>query len=184
VVELEIINAAKAGDQEAMVTVLRSIEKPVYRIAFYMLHNEQDALEAAQDVLLKVYTKLGTYEQQSKFSTWVQRITTNVCLDRIRKQRVTISIEENNMDFIGNQDVEQHVMSQFDSEEVRAAIDQLSPTHRMIIIYRYLQELNYGEIAEIMDLPINTVKSHLFRARKKLHSLLLHFQYEKGGVGG
>lgn len=182
--EAELIKAAQEGDREALVQLLREIETPLYRTAFYMLRNEQDALDATQDALIKVYNNLHTFEQKAKFLTWAQRIVTNVCIDKKRKRKESLSVDEH--EFLINQESSNDVEDSFNrkliAEDIHAAINQLPDKHRLVVVMRYLHDLSYNEIAEAVDLPLNTVKSYLFRARQQLQSILQDTQ--KGGVSG
>jgi len=182
VVEQGLIKAAQEGDRDALITLLREIEHHVYKTAYYILNNEQDALDAAQEALIRIYTKIGSYEEKAQFKTWVQRIVTNICIDKFRRNKPTVSIEEHEMVFEGHDDVEHSVMRAYTSNDVREAINQLPEHHRTVIVLRYIQDLSYNEIADCLDLPLNTVKSYLFRARQQLQSLLA--DYEKGGLIG
>ncbi|THF75021.1 RNA polymerase sigma factor [Cohnella fermenti] len=181
-VELDLIKAAQAGDRDALVELLRGIENQVYRTAYYLLNNEQDALDASQEALIKIYTKIHTYEEKAQFRTWVQRIVTNLCIDKFRRIRPSVSIDEHELIFESKDNVEDEVLSVYASEEIREAIGKLPEHHRSVIILRYLQDFSYNEIADSLDLPLNTVKSYLFRARQQLQTLLR--DYQKGGVRG
>jgi RNA polymerase sigma-70 factor (ECF subfamily) len=182
VVEQGLIRAAQQGDRDALITLLREIETHVYRTAYYILNNEQDALDAAQEALIRIYTKIGSYEEKAQFKTWVQRIVTNICIDKFRRNKPTVSIEEHELVFQGKESVEREVMSGYIAEDIREAIDQLPEHHRSVVVLRYLQDFSYNEIADCMNLPLNTVKSYLFRARQQLQHLLQ--DYQKGGVSG
>lgn len=178
----ELIKAAQAGDRDALVTLLREIEPHVYRTAYYMLGNEQDALDVAQEALIRIYTKIQTYEEKALFKTWVQRIVTNICIDKFRKKRPSVSIEEHEMVFTSAHDVEDEVLSTFVAKDIQEAIDKLPAHHRSVVVLRYLHDFSYNEIADSLGLPLNTVKSYLFRARHQLQQLLQ--DYQKGGVRG
>lgn len=180
--EAELIRTAKEGDRDALIQLLREVETPLYRTAFYMLGNEQDALDATQDALIKIYKSFNSFEQKAKFLTWAQRIVTNVCIDNYRKRQDSISIDENEfvLNDYGTNNVEEEFERTLMANELRQAIVKLPEHHRMVVIMRYIQELSYKEIAEAVDLPLNTVKSYLFRARQQLQSLLQDVQ--KGGV--
>jgi RNA polymerase sigma-70 factor (ECF subfamily) len=180
VVDAELIRSAQNGDREALVQLLESIEHSVYRTAFYILGNEHDALDASQEALIRIYTKINTYQEKAKFSTWVQRIVTNVCIDKFRKKKETVSIDQHELTLYDFQNVEQEVERADVAEEVREAIKRLPEHQRTVVTLRYLQDLSYGEIAEVMNMPLNTVKSYLYRARQQLQELL--HEYQKGGV--
>lgn len=181
-VEPALIKAAQAGDRDALVSLLREVEHKVYRTAYYLLNHEQDALDAAQDALIRIYTKIGTYEEKAQFQTWVQRIVTNICIDKFRRKKATVSIDEHELVFHSSEDVEGEVMLTYAAEEIREAIGKLPDHHRTVVVLRYMQDFSYNEIAESLGLPLNTVKSYLFRARQQLQ-VLLH-DYQKGGVRG
>ncbi|OUM97252.1 MAG: RNA polymerase subunit sigma [Paenibacillaceae bacterium ZCTH02-B3] len=181
-VEPDLVKAAQSGDREALVRLLREIEHQVYRTAYYLLNDEQDALDASQEALIRIYTNIGSYEEKAKFGTWVQRIVTNICIDRFRRRRPSVSIEEHELVFRARDDVESEVMGSFTMREIREAIGKLPDHHRTVVVLRYLQDFSYGEIAESLNLPLNTVKSYLFRARQQLQVLLQDCQ--KGGVRG
>lgn len=172
--EAELIRAAQAGDRQALIQLLKEVETPLYRTAFYMLKNEQDALDATQEALIKIYKNIHTFELKAKFLTWSQRIVTNVCIDKCRQYKESISVEEH--EYVLNQFSSNHVEEEIEknilASDLRKAINQLADKYRAVIIMRYIQDLSYKEIAEVLDLPLNTVKSYLFRARRQLQEIL------------
>lgn len=178
----ETLKAAQAGDRDALITLLREIEPHVYKTAYYLLNNEQDAMDASQEALIRIYQKIGTYEERALFKTWVQRIVTNICIDKFRRTKPSVSIEEHEMVFASGQFVEDEVMAVFAQKDIIEAIDKLPVQHRTVIVLRYLHDFSYAEIADSLQLPINTVKSYLFRARQQLQQYLQ--DYQKGGVRG
>lgn len=181
-VEQELIRAAQSGDRDALITLLREIEQQVYKTAYYILNDEQDAHDAAQEALIRVYTKIDSYEEKAQFKTWVQRIVTNICIDKFRRTKPTVSIDEHEMVFRGKDNVEREVMTGYLAKDIEDAINRLPEHHRSVVVLRYLQDFSYNEIAESMNLPLNTVKSYLFRARQQLQILLQ--DYQKGGITG
>src|SRR5690625_2948364 len=172
VVDAELIKTAQSGDRDALIQLLREIEAHVYRTAFYIVGNEQDAMDAAQEALIRVYTKINSYEEKALFKTWVQRIVTNICIDKFRRKKPTVSIDEHNMIFTNDDNVEEAIMLTDISKDIREAIDKLPERHRAVIILRYMEDFSYKEIADSLDLPLNTVKSYLYRARQQLQTLL------------
>jgi RNA polymerase sigma factor (sigma-70 family) len=179
-VEQDLIRAAQSGDRDALISLLREIETHIYRTAYYILNNEQDAMDAAQEALIRIYTKIDSYEEKAQFKTWVQRIVTNICIDKFRRTKASVSIEEHNMVFSTDNNVEEEVLSSYAAKDIREAINQLPEHHRTVVVLRYLQDFSYTEIADSLGLPLNTVKSYLFRARRQLQTLLK--EYQKGGV--
>jgi RNA polymerase sigma-70 factor (ECF subfamily) len=182
VIAPELIRAAQSGERDALITLLREIESHVYRTAYYMLNNEQDALDVSQEALIRIYTKINSYEEKAQFKTWVQRIVTNICIDKFRKTKPTVSVDEHEMIFSSEINVEHEVISTYVAQDIQEAIEKLPEHHRTVVILRYVEDFSYNEIAESLNLPINTVKSYLFRARKQLQNLLQ--EYQKGGVQG
>ncbi|MED2007659.1 sigma-70 family RNA polymerase sigma factor [Brevibacillus borstelensis] len=179
--EAELIRKAQSGDHEALVELLRTIETSVYRSAFYILGNEQDALDAVQEALIRIYRKIDTYQEKAKFSTWVQRVVSNVCMDKFRAKKETVSIDEHELIIPDRNNVEDEILLNSLSQDIKAAIGKLPKQYRMVVVLRYLEDFSYQEIAEALELPLNTVKSYLFRARQQLQELL--HDYEKGGIG-
>jgi RNA polymerase sigma factor (sigma-70 family) len=179
--EAELIRKAQSGDHEALVQLLRSIENSVYRSAYYILGNEQDALDASQEVLIRIYRKIDTYQEKAKFTTWVQRIVSNVCMDKFRTMKETVSIDEHELTIPDRNNVEEEILLTGLSNDIQEAIGKLPKQYRLVVVLRYLEDLSYQEIAETLDLPLNTVKSYLFRARQQLQELL--YDYQKGGIG-
>ena len=152
---------------------------------YNMVHNEQDAWDLAQDSFLKAWKSIGRFRGQSSFYTWIYRIVTNVTIDWLRKKQ----IKGSGMEFddavqlkeidpasrtVPKADALPH--KQMERQEIRAridaAIEQLSPEHRAVILMKETEDMQYHEIAEALGCSIGTVMSRLFYARKKLQNLL------------
>jgi RNA polymerase sigma factor (sigma-70 family) len=178
VVEAEWVQKAQAGDREACIRLLREVETAVYRTAYYLMGNEHDALDATQEALLRIYNRISSYKGQSRFETWAQRIVTNICIDHFRRKKREVPYPEeiHPADPKAGPAVERAGVVM----DLREAIRRLPPPQRTAIVLRYMHDFSYEEIAEAMELPLNTVKSHLFRARKKLQEWLS--EYQEGGV--
>lgn len=173
----ELIKQAQSGDRKAIVQILKQLETSLYRTAYYMMGNEQDALDATQEALLKIYKYLPSYKGEALLHTWAQRIVTNVCIDLFRKRKNVILFDEEPQHEDGKaaKEVERGAIL----SDLRQAIRRLPLQQQTAIILRYVQGYHYQEIAETMGLPLNTVKSHLFRARKQLQKWLS--EYQEGG---
>ncbi|OEH85683.1 hypothetical protein BHU72_02495 [Desulfuribacillus stibiiarsenatis] len=171
----EIVNLAKQGDREALVVILKNSENAIYQTAYYLTKNEADAKDLTQDTLLRVYQKFHTYQGQASIKVWVQRITTNIFLDKVRKKKAQLfSLDNEAYQYIPDEgySVEEQVEGQMKSQEVREAVQKLPEQYKLVVVLRYLQDMTYKEIADILEIPENTVKTHLFRARKHLKELL------------
>ncbi|MBO9598173.1 MAG: sigma-70 family RNA polymerase sigma factor, partial [Cohnella sp.] len=153
-IEPALIKSAQAGDREALVALLREIENHVYRTAYYLLNHEQDAMDAAQEALIRIYTKINTYEEKAQFRTWVQKIVTNICIDKFRRKRPSVSIDEHELVFESRDNVETEVLTAYAAEEIRDAIGKLPEHHRSVVVLRYLQDFSYNEIADSLDVVL------------------------------
>ncbi|PTX64831.1 RNA polymerase sigma-70 factor (ECF subfamily) [Melghirimyces profundicolus] len=172
------VRRAREGDREALVRLLRKLEGPVYRTARYMLGDEQDAMDAAQEALVRIYRNLSGYRMEAKVETWAQRIALRTSIDFLRKRKPTLPLEEGwEPHRVGKGSPVEWSGVAFDVQE---AILRLPEPQRTAVILRYQQDFTYEEVAETMEMPLNTVKSHLFRGRKKLQSWLA--DYQEGGV--
>ncbi len=177
-----IIRNAQNGDIEAFEEIVDLYQKLIYNIAFKMLGNSDDAMEASQEVFLRIYRAIKKFKFDSKFSTWIYRITTNLCLDIIRKNKVNIvSIDKNVQTDDGEiireisdntLSVENTVLRSEKVEIVRKAILQLQPEYRMVVVLRDIQGLSYSEISLSLELPEGTVKSRINRGRNELKNIL------------
>lgn len=179
----EIIKRMKRGDRNAFNELVKGYESKVVNAAFGMLSNREDAYDAAQEVFIRIYKSIGAFKGQSSLTTWIYRITVNICNDALRKrQRTAQTISIN-----GESDDENSVMELQDTsptpeeaaesneaqKAVREAIGGLSEEYRQIITLCDLQGLSYDEAAQILQCPTGTVKSRLNRARNSLRKKLL-----------
>jgi RNA polymerase sigma-70 factor (ECF subfamily) len=151
---------------------------------FGMVRNEQEAWDLAQKSFLRAWRSIHRFKGQSSFYTWLYRIVTNVTIDALRRKGMHGEVEFDDQIALGQVDPASRTTpsaaplphSKLDQEEIRQrideAIDKLSPGQRAVIVMRELEDLSYGEIAEILDCSIGTVMSRLFYARKKLQTLL------------
>ncbi len=171
------------GDVNAFEALVTEHEKGVYAIAQRMTGNAEDAADMTQETFIKAYNSLSAFRGDSKFSVWLYRIATNVCLDflrsRSRKPTVSLSVEdddgeETQLDIADeSQSPEQLLERGLTRDAVRRGLKSLSPEYRQILLLREIQGLSYEEIAEALALEVGTVKSRIFRARKRLCAFLL-----------
>ena len=181
--EAAVINAVLDGDVNAYEYLVKAYEKNVYNLALRMVGNSEDAYDMSQEAFIKAYNSLHSFRGDSKFSVWLYRIVSNVCLDylRARNRKATVSLSVENDD---GEDVELDIADEGSSPQalldrsltrdaVRRGLQSLPPDHREILLLREIQGLSYDEIAETLDLEVGTVKSRIFRARKKLCAFLI-----------
>jgi len=171
--ELEIMRLKKAGrgDERAFEALMTPHLDTVYRVCLRLMGNEKDAEDCAQETLLRVWTSLSSFRGQAKFSTWVYRIAVNLCLDELRKRRrqQADSLEEMKESGFDVPDGSSDAQSLAEQKETRQVItrvlNRLSDEHRTMLVLRDVQGFSYEEIAEMLSLPLNTVKSRISRAR-------------------
>lgn len=181
--EAAVIQAVLDGDVNAYEALVKEYEKNVYNLALRMTGNSEDAADMAQEAFIKAYNSLTAFRGDSKFSVWLYRIVSNVCLDflRSRSRKQTVSLSTENDD---GEEVELDIADETHSPEqlldrsltrdaVRRGLAALPPDHREILLLREIQGLSYEEIADVLGLEAGTVKSRIFRARKKMCSFLI-----------
>ena len=181
--ELRTVESVLGGDVNAFETLVLSYEKNVYNLALRMVKNPEDASAMAQEAFIRAYNSLASFRGESKFSVWLYRIVSNVCLDflRSRSRHPTVSLsvendegEETELDIPDeSQSPEALLERRLTRDSVRRGLDALSEEYRQILLLREIQGLSYDEIAETLSMELGTVKSRIFRARKKLCDFLL-----------
>lgn len=181
--ELAVIRKVQDGDVNAFEDLVSAYEKKVYNLALRMTGNPQDAEDMAQESFLKAYSSLPSFRGDSRFSVWLYRIVSNVCLDYLRKKNkrgtVSLSVEDDDgedtqLDLPDtSQSPEEVLEKKLTRDAVRRGLDSLPPDARQILLLREIEGLSYEEIGEVLGLESGTVKSRIFRARKKLAAFLL-----------
>jgi RNA polymerase sigma-70 factor, ECF subfamily len=168
------LDQARRGDKAAFGKIIEAYQGPVYNLAYRMLNNSGEAEEAAQEAFIRAYTRLDSYNPEHKFSTWLLSITSNYCIDLIRKRRaILLSIDEPlpphpSLMSEKSASPEPQLVQSEQEEMVQALLAELAPEYREAVVLRYWHELSYEEIAEMMDTTVSAIKSRLFRARKQL----------------
>ena len=183
--ELDLVKHSQAGNTEAFDQLVTRYRTRVFGMIYNMVHNEQDAWDLAQDSFVKAWKSVGRFRGQSSFYTWIYRIIMNVTIDWLRKKQVkgagaefddAIQLREINPASRTVPKAEALPHEQMEQREIRqridAAIAQLTPEHRAVILMKEIEDMQYHEIAEALECSIGTVMSRLFYARKKLQNLL------------
>ncbi len=181
--ELAVIQRVQRGDVNAFESLVTAYEKNVYNLALRMTGSPEDAEDMAQEAFIKAYNSLPSFRGDSKFSVWLYRIVSNVCLDFLRKKNrrstVSLSAEDDDGEDVQldlpdmSQSPEELLEKKLTRESVRRGLASLPPDARQILLLREIQGLSYEEIGETLGLEPGTVKSRIFRARKKLCAYLL-----------
>jgi RNA polymerase sigma-70 factor (ECF subfamily) len=180
--ELWLLDAAAAGDREARRRLFERHRDAVYQVAFRVTGRMEDALDVVQDSFIAAFDKLASFARESGFKTWLLRIATNRALDllRSRKVRAGVAIEAADEEGASPQlavssfgdgvaaELEQREIG----ERIRQALDALPPEQRAVFSLYATGEMTYGQIAKVLEVPIGTVMSRLFHARRRLRELL------------
>ena len=176
--EYLIVQRVLEGDTNAFEELVLEYEKKVYNVALRMLNNSEDAADMTQEAFIKAYNSLSGFRGDSKFSVWLTRIVSNLFLDfmRSRNRRPTVSLsmededgEDVQLDIADtSQSPEQLLERSLTRESVRRGLQSLPEDYREILLLREIQGLSYDEIAAALDIEVGTVKSRIFRGRKKL----------------
>lgn len=173
--ELELIKRCKSDDVDAFEKLIVMYEDKIYNLCHYLLKNNEDALDASQEVCLKIYKSISAFKGDSKFSTWVYRVTYNTCLDHIKKRKDELPYDDviNPETTQSEGRIEDIVEKKELKQEIKNSIKKLSNDFRTIIILRDIDGLSYQEISEILKIEVGTVKSRLNRARESLKKELI-----------
>ena len=159
------------GNPEAFSTLVERYDRAVYHLAYRTLHDVEEAKDTAQEAFFKAYRSLRTFKPGAKFSTWIFAITYHACCDRLNRRK-RYSNEELPERADPSPGPEREAIAMDEARRLRDAIDMLHEKYRTVITLYHLQGRQYEEIAEVLGLPMGTVKTHLFRAKEQLRKLL------------
>ena len=196
----ELVERAQAGDHGAFRELYDKYNRRVYATAFGVLRNSDDALEMVQEGYVKAYKNLGKFRGRSSFYTWLYRIVMNLCIDQTRKRKRrrkvdfdeaartldggTDGVQEETLlpSFLGQDPARTFARKEM-REHIGAALEQLSDSHRTVLVMREVDGLSYGEMAEMMECSTGTIMSRLFHARKNMQKLLRGFVGHERDLG-
>jgi len=181
----ENILKVKKGDQKAFEPIVSFYQNRIYYHCYRMTGDSHEAEDLAQEAFVRAFVNIRSFDDRRKFSSWLYRIATNLTIDRLRKRKPDYHLDQA---VKGTEDLTMYSQletdedlpeEEFDRLEIREQIERhilsLSDTYRSVIILRYIDELPLKEISEILDIPLGTVKTRLYRGREalreKLHNL-------------
>ncbi len=187
--EAALIERIRRGDRAAFRVLVERYQRRVYSLALGFVRDPDEARDVCQEAFLKVYRHLDTFHGQSNFYTWLYRITVNLCIDLRRKagrgnqsefdERIAHEEAGSPADQISpgrlRFDPAKALHNRELRERLQAALDQLSETHRSVLLLREIEGLSYKEIADVLECPEGTVMSRLFHARRLMQQMLLDF---------
>ncbi len=176
------IKEVQKGDREAFAEIVELYKNKVYSICYRMLGNPHEAEDLTQEAFLRAYVNIDRYQSNRKFSTWLYRIATNLCIDRIRKKKPDYSLDAKIQGTEGLTMYSQLASTRSLPEEeivdmemkdiVQEAIMNLPEKYRTVVVLKYIEELSLKEIGEILEMPVGTVKTRLYRGREALRKQL------------
>lgn len=177
----KFVEQAIKGDQDAYKELMDKYQKPLYYHVLKMVKNHEQVEDLVQEAFMKAFNNLNSYNTNYAFSTWLYRITTNHTIDYLRKKKLkTTSMDqpvktrdgEMEIQISNDAETDRDIIRKERKEIIHNAIDDLPKKYRRVIEMRHLQELSYQEIADQLDLPLGTIKAHIFRARETLYKEL------------
>ena len=173
----QLVDAFKNGDEKAFEIIIYRYKHRLTRLAWSVVHNEDDAMDIVQESFIKVYRKLHSFQGTSKLYTWLYRIVMNHSIDYVRKRpsAVIVSVDEMlhepaSRDKSMRPDI--NLLNKELNKKIFEAVDKLPEKQKKAVILREVEDLSYNEIAEIMSCTVGTVMSRLYYAREKLREIL------------
>ena len=155
----------QTGDIVAFESLFRQNERQVFRTAYLIVGSREEAEDVLQEVFLSAWRSRETYDPaKAKLITWLHRITLNQCMNNRRKGATDIDLEGFDFPESSNRQPEEILITKYEYELLQYALAEMDKKHRAVIVLRYFNDLPYAEIAEILDIPLGTVKSRLNQA--------------------
>lgn len=172
----KIILSAKRGDIDAFEKILFMYEKQIFSYLYRIINQKEDAEDLAQITFLKLYKNIKSIDIEKNFNAWVYKIATNSAYDWLRKKRShpeTFIEDTNTIETMRDESAYDMVEGIESKEAIEEALNKIKPIYKSILLLFYREELTYQEISDVLFLPLNTVKSNLFRAKKALKNELI-----------
>jgi RNA polymerase sigma-70 factor (ECF subfamily) len=168
--EKEWISATKVGNGAAFSHIIEKYQQPVYNLCYYMLRNTVEAEDATQEVFLRAYSKIDSYNENHKFSTWLFSIASHYCIDRLKRPQVNLVPWEKLAFGLADKDFQPELtlIKNETTIEIHNLIDTLPPDYRSAVILKYWYAMPLQDIAETLNSTVSAIKSKLFRARKMM----------------
>jgi len=171
-----LIQRAQKGDHDAFAALVDEHQRYVYNLALRVVKDENEALDLTQETFFRAWTALPNFKGQSQFRTWLYRIVTNLCYNRVPNLRRSLNdLGDDVMEDIPETNFNAPAQ-ELETKETRhhlyQAIDELDANYKILITLRYQNELSYDEIASTLNLPLGTVKTGIFRAKEQLRKSL------------
>lgn len=159
----DIVLKAIKGDAQSLCKLIEDKKNSIYKIAYSYVNNREDALDIVQEVVYKVYCSITGLRQPEYFNTWVTRITINCSINHINKSKKVVYVSE-----YFDEDVSDEFNGTEEIMDLRTALEKLEIKYKTVVILRYFEDMTLEEISRTLEIPLNTVKTHLYRALKIL----------------
>ena len=173
----QLVDAFRNGDEKAFETIIYRYKHRLTRLAWSVVHNEDDAMDIVQESFIKVYRKLHSFQGTSKLYTWLYRIVMNHSIDFFRKRPKAVMVPVDDMlrepeSKDKSMIPDMNLLNKELNTKIFEAVDELPEKQKKTVMLREVEDLSYNEIAEIMDCSVGTVMSRLYYAREKLRDIL------------
>lgn len=174
--DAELVQRCLAGEERAYGLLLKKYKRPVFSLVYRMVRQREEAEELASEAFFKAFRALATFDPGKPFSSWIFKIASNLSIDWLRRRKMeTASLDDADAVWElpdGRPTAEEALERAQTMQVVEEAIGKLAPDYRVVVLLRHKEERSYEEIADILGLPLGTVKIRLFRAREELKKRL------------
>lgn len=167
--EDQLLVEAQTGSQPAFATIVHEHQAMVFGLAFHFLRSQAEAEELAQDVFLALHQNLSRVQSARHLIFWLRRVTSNRCIDRVRSSHRRRELP---MEDLHEPHISPRIRDPLLEDLLQSLVGELAPDARMVVTLRFQEDLDLSEIAAIVDMPLNTVKSHLRRSMDALRRKL------------
>lgn len=180
--DIQLVARARTGDERAFKALLEKYERAVFTICLRMVRNREEATDLAQESFIKTFSSLDRYNPAYAFSSWLFKITSNLCIDHLRKRRISTFAMDEPVEGEKGEFTRQYVAPDPTPDEtfsrnekmqkLDAGIAALPEHYRIMLVLRHQEDMSYEEIAESLAIPLGTVKARIHRAREMLRAIL------------
>src|SRR5256884_380817 len=182
--DMQLVAASKKGDQDAFAQLVQRYQRRVFNLVYRMLQQYEEATETTQETFLAAWQGLSSFRGDARFPTWLYRIAYNCSLKSLERRKRDKALQEalEAEKKLGSDNDEQRENAELDARDrqilIQEHLSHLPTKYRIALILRHLQDMTYEEMAEILTMPIGTIKTHLFRARNLLKQRLQSLNHE------
>ena len=184
----ELVERAQQGEGYAFDILVKRYQSKVTQLVYRYVRDTDTALDLVQDIFFKIFKNLVKFKGESKFSSWLFRVAINDCIDhirrvKVRKEQSLDSFQQTGFDIADNH--ESNAQATFEAEDeyqrIKEALDNLPATQKTVVVMKIYQDMTFDQIAEILDEPVSTIKSRLYKALSSLGSIMRQRKFIEGG---